>query len=162
MRGVYRLTQEGRVDYTDPEETHGLSARSKAAEKAASKPKYDPTQNIAKARAKCQEMRKNGTLVYKKKPGRPRKQQPEQQAAKPTRIVQSREAKQPECPVITIAGQKTKVDSELIDRLLRNAAQIGPMTDNSKQHETKNGEQELVVPFSTDIKLRLRVVVEVV
>lgn len=155
QRGVYKLTQDGRRDISDPEEAHGLlkgdgsTSRSKAQKERAEREQRDTAKlgaNLVKARAKVAEMRANGTLVYKKKPGRPRKQQPEQ--AKPVRIIQSKQSA--DKPQVTIAGTPTPVDAELIERLLKAAS----------PRPAANTEQEITVPISTDIRLRLKLIVE--
>lgn len=176
QRGVYRLTQAGRVDYTDPVEIHGLpehdgtTNKSKAQIERAqgeraqqpgtnsgnhrdSKPKRSGA-NLVKARAKLKELRDSGTLEYRKKPGRPRTKPA---TAKTSRVIDSRAQQPAGKPKIIIAGRPTEVDSELIERLL-NAAR--PQQLASPQLTNTNGEQELIVPFSTDIRLKLRVVVE--
>lgn len=157
IRGVYVLTQEGRRDITDPEELHGLPEHDGKTDKSKAQKERDAAtrkvpckgerngENLIKARAKLAEMRANGAMKYRKKPGRP-KAKTTQTKAKDVRIIQSRAA-EPVCPVVKIAGEAVPVDQKLVNQLL--AAK-----------PANNGEQELIVPFSTDIKLRLKVVVE--
>ena len=132
QRGVYKLTQDGRRDISDPEEAHGIATPSKAAQKAAKQAKaqrhggHDGT-NIAKARAKIKEMRANGTLVYKKKPGRPSKQQAEakQRSSWPSSWRSSGQPSPPSRQRSSSHAHRrspspatpTPVDAELIERL---------------------------------------------